>query len=50
MFGCRFTVVSDNEAGTVHDIAPDDLAKDAPNAVLAHYGELHYENTIPLKP
>jgi len=48
MFGIRFIVISDNEEGTTHTMAPDDLQEDATTIVLAHYGEIHYESTAPL--
>ena len=46
MFGCSFRVVSDNSDGTILEIGADG-STDEVSITLAHYGEIHYESTIP---
>jgi hypothetical protein len=47
MFGCSFRVVSDNSDGTILEIGADASTDESSTITLAHYGEIHYESTVP---
>jgi hypothetical protein len=47
MFGCSFRVVSDNSDGTILEIGADASTDGSSTITLAHYGEIHYESTVP---